>query len=488
MTDSLSSFDLVLFGGTGDLATRKLIPALYRRERADGLPDGGRVIACGRTSLSRDAYVQIVCEALHRRLKPDEWDHTVWARFVERIEYLQVDPTDRSGYGALEAMLRSDPGVQRVFFLAISPDLFVTICDNLAANGLVTATSRVVLEKPLGHDRASAIDISDRIGRIFPEAQTFRIDHYLGKETVQNLLALRFGNALFEPLWRREWVRDVQITCSETIGAEGRGEFYDRTGALRDMIQSHLLQLLCITAMEPLPSLEPEAVRAEKLKVLRSLRPLEGREAIQNTVRGQYTPGVVLGRQVGGYPEAEGVSPDSRTETFVALRVHVDNWRWAGVPFYLRTGKRMQRKVAEIVVNFHEAPQALFGNPLGAGYPNRLIIRLQPDEGLHLTLWGKAPGDRLALRRMSLDLDFEEAYQRRSLDAYERLLCDVLRGRLTLFMSRPELETAWAWIDPIRRTWEDIDDRPRRYASGTWGPPAASGLLARDGAAWHEEW
>ncbi len=485
--DKLPAFDLVLFGGTGDLATRKLIPALYRRDRAGELREDGRIISCGRSHMSNADYVGIIEAALRKRLRPGEWDDAIWARFRERLTFLRLNAREPGDYAELGTLLRDDAAIQRVFFLAITPELFVDICDRLHDAGLVSPDSRLVLEKPLGRDLESANHISDEIARIFPEERTFRIDHYLGKETVQNLLALRFGNALFEPLWRREWVHDVQITVSEHIGVEGRADFYDRTGALRDMVQSHLLQLLCIIAMEPPGSIEPDAVRNEKLKVLRSLRTLEGRQAIQNTVRGQYRVGVVQGDKTVGYRDEEDVPPDSKTVTFVALRADIDNWRWAGVPFYLRTGKRMESKVAEIVITFREAPHSLFQGPFAGHRPNRLVIRLQPSEELQLHLWAKAPGDDMALRRVVLDLDFADAYRKRSLDAYERLLCDIFRGQLTLFMRRDELMAAWRWVDPILAAWNSIEDEPRQYNAGTWGPAAASALLSRDDAAWSEE-
>ena len=485
--ETLPAFDLVLFGGTGDLATRKLIPALYRRELAGQLRDDARIIGVARTSLTSEPYTQRLEQALRVRLGSDEWDPAVWARFKQRVAYLPVDARDSDAYQHLAQELRDDSAIQRVFFLSISPDRFVDIVRHLASAGLATPEAKLVLEKPIGHDLASAAAASDEVARVFPEKRTYRIDHFLGKETVQNLLALRFANTLFEPLWNRKWVDNVQITLAEQNGVEERGGFYDRTGALRDMIQSHGLQLLCILSMEQPVSLDADSVRNEKLKVLRSLRPMCGTQAIENTVRGQYRAGAIAGQPVRGYRDEAGVAEDSRTETFIALRAWLDNWRWAGVPFYLRSGKRMARKETEIAINFREVPHQIFHDPLYGSRPNRIVLRLQPERGVQLDMWMKPPGDAMVLRKAPLDLDFAETDDGRALDAYERLLSDIFRGRQTLFMRRDELEAAWAWIDPIRAAWDQLNDQPRPYMAGTWGPAASSALLARGGTAWHEE-
>jgi glucose-6-phosphate 1-dehydrogenase len=373
-------------------------------------------------------------------------------------------------------------------FLSTAPSLFTLTCDNLAAAGIVTPKSRIVLEKPLGHDRASAELINRNVGAIFAEHQIYRIDHYLGKETVQNLIALRFGNTLFEPLWRRGRIRHVQITVAEQLGVEGRGQFYDHTGALRDMVQNHLLQLVCILAMEPPPTSDPDAVRDEKLKVLRALRPILDRDVQAKTVRGQYKAGAVSGQTVPGYLDEEGVPADSTTETFVALKAEIDTWRWAGVPFYLRTGKRLQDRVTEIVITFEDVPHSIFEDGGREGRsPNRLVIRLQPQESITLTILAKMPGEVMRLKPVNLALDLADSFKEKRVDAYERLLMDVVKGNLTLFMRRDELDAAWRWIDPIREGWARHDERIKSYVAGSWGPAASSALVGRDGFAWEDE-
>jgi len=373
-----------------------------------------------------------------------------------------------------------------MWFLSMSPNLYVAAGANMAAAGVATPNARVVLEKPLGTDRASAARINEQVALSFSEQQIYRIDHYLGKEPVQNLLALRFGNALFEPLWRRGRIRHVQITVSEQLGVEGRAKSYDGVGALRDMVQNHLLQLLCILAMEPPANSDADTVRDEKLKVLRALRPIDEQSVDLKTVRGQYRAGAVDGHSVIGYADEPGVPEGSDTETFVAIKAEIDNWRWAGVPFYLRTGKRLAQAVAEIAITFDDVPLSIFPNR-SADAPNQLVIRLQPDECITLTILAKAPGDAMRLRPVSLALDLGESFKERPLSAYERLLTDVIRGNLTLFMRRDELDTAWSWIDPIRAGWAKSGDPPKTYAAGSWGPPAATALIGRDGFAWRDE-
>ena len=482
----VNDLDLILFGATGDLVMRKLLPALYHLKRDGLLGKEVRIVGVARTATSREDYIASARQNAERFLGA-EFDNAAWERLAACLDYKSIDASDAASYAPLAAQLQEHPQRARVFYLSTSPELFTAICRNLSAAGLVLPNSRIVLEKPLGHDLASSQQINDEVGTVFSESQIYRIDHYLGKESVQNLLALRFSNVLFEPLWRREWVSDVQITVAEQIGVEKRGDFYDKTGALRDMVQNHLLQLLCIVAMEPPASIAPDAVRDEKLKVLRALRPIGANEVAAKTVRGQYRAGAAAGQPVPGYLEEKGIAPDSRTESFVAIKAEIDTWRWAGVPFFLRTGKRMQDKVAEIVVNFRQVPHSIFGQTSDTHSSNRLVIRMQPDESMRLHLLAKQPGDVMSLKPVSLDLDFAETFKTRRLEAYERLLMDAMSGNLTLFVRRDEQETAWRWIEPILDGWQSSSDSPRPYTAGTWGPSASVALLSRDDLAWHEE-
>ncbi|KAB0605706.1 glucose-6-phosphate dehydrogenase [Castellaniella defragrans] len=472
---ALPDTDFILFGGTGDLAVRKLLPALYRLHCQGLLPDPMRIVASGRTPHDDDAYRAWLRAALEARglLLRD------WAGFEQRLHYQPLNVHQQEGFAALAARLRPDR--TRVFYLSTAPSLFSPICRGLHAHDLILPDSRIAVEKPLGQDLASSQAINDDIGRYFLESRTYRVDHYLGKEAVQNLLALRFGNTLLEPLWRREWVRDVQITVAEQEGIGSRGEFYDHTGALRDMVQSHLLQMLCIIAMESPPSIHADAVRDEKLKVLAALEPLGGAAVLTHTVRGQY-----LASAAGpAYREEAGVQADSQVETFVALTARINNWRWAGVPFFLRTGKRMHRRLAEIVISFRDVPTSIFDTPLAGLQANRIVIRMQPQETLSLHLMAKRPGDGMRLQPVSLNLDFSKASQSRRLAAYEWLLGDILKGNLTLFVRRDEQEAAWRWIEPILRAWTEVGQAAEPYAAGSWGPAAAEAMLARHGLYWH---
>jgi glucose-6-phosphate 1-dehydrogenase len=482
----LPTFDMLLFGGTGDLVTRKLLPALYRRYAAGQVTAQSRIFGIARSALSRTEYL-FQAETACREFLGKEFDPAQWTAFSGLLSYVKLDAAVAADFAALATLLQGRAEFVRVFFFSTASNLFAAICGNLAKAGVVTALSRVVLEKPLGHDTPSADLINTEVAAVFAEKQIYRIDHYLGKEAVQNLMALRFGNALFEPLWRRGLVRHVQITVAEELGIERRGPFYDKTGALRDMVQNHLLQLLCIMAMEPPASSDPDAVRDEKLKVLRALRPLRDRDVLTKTVRGQYKAGAVRGAPVPGYLDEADVAPGSTTETFAALKVEIDTWRWAGVPFYLRTGKRLQDRLTELVVTFDEVPHPIFEKPPTTRTANELVIRLQPDESITLTILAKNPGEGMRLKPVSLALDLGETFKTKSLDAYERLLMDTVKGNLTLFMRRDELDAAWAWIDPIRAGWEQYDERPKSYIAGTWGPAASSAMIGRDGYAWHDE-
>jgi glucose-6-phosphate 1-dehydrogenase len=481
-------FDCVVFGATGDLTLRKLLPALYWRFRDGQMPEGSRIFGAARSDLDDVAFRNRAARALAEHVDPTALDPQKVGRFLDSLGYVRLDAV--KGDGGWENLAeRLNPDRVRVFYLATAPDLYGPICRNIGEHGLATPLSRVVLEKPIGHDLESARAINDQVGRVFSEAQIFRIDHYLGKETVQNLLALRFANSIFERLWNTDVIDHVQITVAETVGLEGRADYYDRSGALRDMVQNHLLQLLCLMAMEPPVSLEADRVRDEKLKVLRALRPIEPHEVNALTVRGQYAAGAIDGRPVPGYLADLGPEhPPSGTETFVALKAEVRTWRWANVPFYLRTGKRLPQKVSEIVVQYRALPFSIFPSDAAELASNRLVIRLQPEEGMRLEMMTKEPGPGgLRLRPTALDISFEKTFGLRYPDAYERLVMDTVRGNATLFMRRDEVEAAWAWVEPIIEAWGTRSDHPRPYPAGSWGPTAAIALIERDGRTWHED-
>ncbi len=475
-------FDFVIFGGTGDLTLRKLLPALFNRYRDGQIPEGARIVAVARSDMDTAAYRTRASAALRKYVGDPGAKE---AAFLDMLHYARLDAAapDADWLG-LESLL--SPDRVRVFYMATSPDLFGPICQALARQGLNKGEARVVLEKPIGRDLASAKAINDEVGQFFPEARTFRIDHFLGKETVQNLLALRFANTIFERLWNADVIDHVQITVGETVGVEGRGGYYDHSGALRDMVQNHLLQLLCLLAMEPPVSLRADDVRDEKLKVLRSLRHPEPHEVSALTVRGQYTAGAVNGQPVAGYLADLGHN-ESVIETFVAIKAELNSRRWAGVPFYLRTGKRLPSKVSEVVIQFRGLPFSIFPQE-HALTANKLIIRLQPEEGMRLEMMTKEPGPGgLNLRNTGLDISFEKTFGARFPDAYERLLMDTVRGNSTLFMRRDEVEAAWMWVSPIMDAWASRGEKPRPYAAGSWGPTAAIALIERDGRTWHEE-
>ncbi|MGI9247729.1 MAG: glucose-6-phosphate dehydrogenase [Woeseiaceae bacterium] len=480
-------FDLVIFGGTGDLAMRKLLPALYHRDRDGQITDDSRIIAASRGALSRAKYQALVEESLRNSLSSDEFDEAHWNSFKRRIHYVQADAFAQENWGRLSKLLSGYEERVRVAYLATAPSLFGALATGLKTNGLITANSRIVLEKPVGRDFESACEINNAVGECFTENQIYRIDHYLGKETVQNLLALRFANSLFEPLWRRGAVDHVQITVAEDLGVGGRIEFYDRVGALRDMVQNHMLQLVCLFAMEPPSSLHHDAVRDEKIKVLRSLKPILAEEVRASTVRGQYTAGAINNNTVPGYVDERDGDP-STTETFVALKLEIENWRWSNVPFYLRTGKRLPAKHSEIVVQFEGVPHSIFPEQKYNVSQNLLRIRLQPDEGVQLSVMAKEPGPGgFSLRQVALDLSFAETFGIRYPDAYERLLMEVLRGNPALFMRRDEVESAWHWVDGIIEGWDTSKQKVESYVAGSWGPTGSSLLLDRDDRAWHSD-
>ncbi len=480
-------FDYVVFGGTGDLARRKLLPALFHRFCDGQIPAGCRIIAVSRRAMSDDEFSAAAREALDRYLPEAHRDDAQIDPFLEIVSYVEVDAVSDKGWSDLANVLQSGADKVRAFYLAVGPDLFGEICGRIGAHGLVTPQTRLVVEKPIGKDLESACALNDAIGEVFSERQIFRIDHYLGKETVQNLMALRFGNVLFEPLWNSAHIDHVQITVAESLGVGTRGGYYDTAGAMRDMVQNHILQLLCLVAMEPPDSLDADSVRDEKLKVLKALKPITEDNVDQVTVRGQYKAGASGGDAVKSYIDELG-NETSNTETFVALKAEIANWRWAGVPFYLRTGKRLADRISEIVITFKPIPHSIFPKGSGTVHANRLVMRLQPDEGVKQWIMIKDPGPGgMQLKYVPLDMSFSETFDARNPDAYERLLLDVIRGNQTLFMRRDEVEAAWIWTDPILDAWKRAAKAPSAYTAGTWGPSASIALIERDGRTWHED-
>ena len=479
----VTPFDLVVFGAAGDLSLRKLIPSLFHRWRDGQIPAASRIIGVSRTGLD-DAGFRALAQESFRKFYPSEPVETEeWAAFAEHLRYEALDAVSpESSWEGLRDKLGTEEGKQRIFYFALAPSHYGDVCRNLAAVGLHEG-ARVVLEKPIGTDLASAQAINAAVGAVFAEDAIFRIDHYLGKETVQNLIVLRFMNSIFEPVWNANAIDHVEITVAESIGAGSRASYYDGAGALRDMIQNHLLQLLCLVAMEPPFDLDPDTVRDEKIKVLRALRPITRENVRQTTVRGQYGKGAVDGQVAPSY--AEELGRVSGAETFVAVRANIDNWRWKGVPFYLRTGKRMSARYSEIIVQFKDIAHALVRNDGEATPPTRMVIRLQPDEGVQLLLVTKDPGPGgMRLRYVPLNLSYAETFQARYPDAYERLLMAVMRGDLALFMRRDEVEAAWKWVDGILDSWHRDNTPVHAYAAGTDGPVQSAMMLDREGREW----
>jgi len=473
---------LVIFGATGDLARTMLFPSLYFLD-ADGLlPTEMMIVGSGRSAIEHGTFVEQLQKSVSERVG-DAFCEQAWSRFAKRISYVAGDATKDDVYKTMAGKVQGMAEI--VFYLAVSPDFFGAIARHLKAAGLAHENARIAVEKPLGHDLASCLEIEKGLEDAFTEDRIFRVDHYLGKEAVQNLLALRFANTLFEPLWNKDSIEHVQITVAETVGAGGRWSYYDHYGALRDLVQNHLLQLVCLVAMEPPANLQPDSVRNEKVKVIRSLRPIGENEVEHQTVRGQYTKGHLDGSPVPGYTQEKDGGP-SNTETFVAIAAHIDNWRWAGVPFYLRTGKRLAERSTQIVVQFRPVPHLIFSRR--GLVANRLTIRLQPEEEISLSLMNKTPSldhGGMELRPLSLNLNLIDAYKKtRRRIAYERLLLDMLAGNQTLFVRRDETEAAWAWIDDIEKGWKARDMKPLPYAAGTSGPPAQYALTERHGDAW----
>ncbi len=475
-------FDLVIFGATGDLARRKILPGLYRRYMAGQIPESSRIIGSARSEMDTAAFRTLVIEAVEEFVPEARRDAASMKAFAEHLHYVRVDATGENGWPELAGMMRD--GVVRAFYFSVAPSLFGALAERLHHFGVTSPEARIVVEKPFGRDLETARALNATLAEHFAESQIYRIDHYLGKETVQNLMAVRFANILFEPLWNARHVDHVQITVAETVGVGGRGQYYDKSGAMRDMVQNHMMQLLCLIAMEPPYHFDPDAVRDEKLKVIRALQPVDA----DDIVRGQYRAG---GKKGGGEPSyAEDVEdPATRTESYIALKTQIANWRWKGTPFYLRTGKKLRARTSEIAIVFKEVPHSIFGDEEG-WRENVLVIRLQPNEGMNLKVMIKEPGPGgMRLVQVPLDMSFAEALGEDGADipdAYERLIMDVIRGNQTLFMRGDEVEAAWAWTDPIIAGWEARGDRPKGYDPGSSGPEDALMLLHRDGRRWRE--
>jgi glucose-6-phosphate 1-dehydrogenase len=478
--------DIIIFGGAGDLALRKLLPAIYRIYREDSFStDSSSVVLTCRSEEEASGLLEEIKKHLQINLAPDEYTESAWAAFSSTVRSVVLNIAEHNEQWAeLAEQLNQNPERVRVFYMAIPPAIYGACCENLSKENLITDNTRLVVEKPIGYDTESAIAINNKMAEYFKEDQLYRIDHYLGKETVQNLLALRFNNLLFEELWDAKSIDHVQISISEMVGLEKRASFYDGAGAMRDMVQNHLLQLLCLIAMEPPHKLNASSIRQEKLKVLQSLRPIFDDEVLKNTTRGQYVAGEVSGELKSGYLEELG-KPSSSTETFVAIRAHIDNWRWSRVPFYLRTGKRMNKRSAEIVVQFKDVSHRLYPKEAGALQANKLVIRLQPDESMQLVLMAKNLQKlETELQPVTLNLNFADASEEFRSDAYKRLLLDVVEGNPSLFIHRDEVEQAWHWCDPIMKAWRASKRQPHLYRSGTWGPEASDELLAEQGHQW----
>ena len=485
--DYQSASEIVIFGALGDLSRRKLLPALYQLEVCGLINEKSRIVGVARPVHSIEEFISIVLENLNNFVT-ETLDEEVLARFTARLVYQQLDMKDVPAYNNLADTL-SGGNSTRVYYFSTAPVLYGDICDGLNNANIISADDRVVMEKPIGHCLESSKVINDQVARFFNENQIYRIDHYLGKETVLNLLVLRFANSLFTTNWDRNSIDHIQITVAESVGIEGRWGFYDEAGQMRDMIQNHLLQILSLLAMEPPADLSAESIRAEKLKAIKALSPINRTNVKEKTVRGQYADGYLNGVAVPGYLNEEGANTNSKTETFVAIKAEIDNWRWSGVPFYLRTGKRMPVKHSEIVVHFKEQPHNIFKDSYSELPPNKLTIRLQPDEGVELQMMNKIPGiaSQMNIQENTLDLSFNDTYQdQRVIDAYERLMLEVLNGNQSLFVSRDEVEAAWTWADSIIDAWQATSESPKPYAAGSWGPVSSISLIARDDRHWVE--
>lgn len=473
---------MIIFGATGDLALKMILPSLYFLDKEGHLPPGFIILGVARSRLSEAEFAETV-QKMMREKTGDDYSDTAWATFAQRLRYCDGDVTQPAPYNKIADQLQGYEIL--LHYLSTSPDFFGVIATHLRESGIIQPQTGIAIEKPIGHDLASSKEIEAALSASFPEERIHRVDHYLGKDTVQNLIALRFANTLFEPLWNKDSIEHVQITVAETVGVERRWSYYDSYGALRDIVQNHMLQLLCLFAMEPPADLEADSVRNEKVKVLRSLRPIGANEVERETVRGQYRKGYTADGSVPGYSEETG-GGSSDTETFVAINAHIDNWRWAGVPFFLRTGKRMPTRSTQIVVQFRPVPHSIFHR--SDNLPNRLIIRLQPQEEIALQIMNKTPDlEAVRLKPVALDLNLTDAFRtsRRRI-AYERLLYDALKGSSFLFVRRDEVEAAWRWIDRIADGWKERDMKCLPYTAGTWGPSSSFALTERHGYSWVE--
>src|SRR5215471_16737238 len=483
---------MVIFGATGDLTHRKLLPALYDLALEHPLPAGFSVVGFARRPYSDEEFREQALESINHYCRQKPVNPQVWESFAAGFHYLQSDFHDVKGYEKLITLLNSidqqrGTSGNRIFYLSTPPSQYPEIIHNLGATGLNKSRkgwTRVIIEKPFGHDLASARELNRQVARVFKEEQVYRIDHYLGKETVQNILVFRLANGIFEPVWNRRYVDHVQITVAENIGIEGRGAYYEETGIIRDMVQNHVLQLLSLVAMEPPITFEANAVRDEKVKVLHALQPLAGQDVTTQIIRAQYGSGWVGGQQVIGYREETGVSPQSTTETYVAIKVFIDSWRWAGVPFYLRTGKHLPKRVSEIAIQFKQAPLMIFkrSEAYGQVEPNVLTLRIQPDEGISLKFGAKVPGTEMQIRSVNMDFFYGSSFVREQPEAYERLLLDCMLGDSTLFTRSDEVETAWRLLMPILEGWQNSPPPAfPNYPAGTWGPDEAQALIEADG-------
>jgi glucose-6-phosphate 1-dehydrogenase len=479
--------DFAIFGVLGDLSRRKLLPSLYQLDREGLLHPDTRILGIARHDLSQADFTGKMREALITFVS-EGLDEPVVTRLLARLHYVLINIDCPDEYVKLGEFTDQKQRVL-VNYFSVAPQLFEDICRGLEHAALITRETRVVLEKPIGRDLSSSLEINDVVARVFTESQIYRIDHYLGKETVMNLLALRFANSIFTTNWDHDTIDHVQITVAEEVGIEGRWGYFDQSGQLRDMVQNHLMQILTLVAMEPPTNMDGDSIRTEKLKVLKALRPITGENIDDKTVRGQYAAGFIKGNPVPGYLQEEGGNPVSTTESFVAIKVDIDNWRWAGVPFYLRTGKRLTAKRSEVVIFFKHLPHNIFKDSYKDLPPNKLVIRLQPDEGVEIEMLNKVPGigKGIKLQKTRLDLSFSHAFSTEHIaDAYERLILETMAGNQSLFIRRDEVERSWAWIDSIQEAWATSSEPPRSYPAGSWGPVASVALLARDGREWEE--